>query len=116
MNRKAGSPDLRELDADELLDPKTRAASESLIDEGLALLPVLAEWGRRSRQILDHGFPDEVYEDGDLNATVMRATGLAELNDLMLLAGLVIGARDFTPSDTAAQRLREQYGALIGTD
>ena len=103
-----------ELDVDALMPREARAEVRALIDEGRALVPALADWGRRARPLLDQPFPDAVLEDEETNATVMRATGLAELSDVMFLIGLMSGDADGAPSDAVVHRLFHQYSDLVG--
>ena len=103
-----------ELDVDTFMPRETRAEVRTLIDEGRALVPALAEWGRRARPLLDQPFPDAVLEDEESHAAVMHATGLAELNDVMFLIGLLSGDADGAPSDAVVHRLFHQYSDLVG--
>jgi len=103
-----------EIDVDALMPRDKRAEVRALIDEGRALLPTLADWGRRARPLLDQPFPEAVFEDPATNVAVMSATGLAELNDVMFLIGLVGGDPDDPPSDAVIHRLFHQYADLIG--
>jgi hypothetical protein len=102
------------LDVDALMPHDQRVAVRALIDEGRALVPTLADWGRRARPFLDQPFPEAVLEDEETNAAVMSATGLNELNDVMFLIGLVSGDADGAPSDAVVHRLFHQYSDLVG--
>ena len=103
-----------EIDVDALMPRNKRAEVRALIDEGRALLPTIADWGRRARPLLDQPFPEAVFEDQATNAAVMTATGLAELNDVMFLIGLVSGDADDPPIATVVHRLFHQYADLVG--
>jgi hypothetical protein len=103
-----------ELDVDSLMPHEARAEVRALIDEGRALVPALVDWSRRARPLLDQPFPEAVFEDQDTNAAVMSATGLAELNDVLFLIGLVSGDADGAPSDAVVRRLFHQYSDLVG--
>ncbi|HEX4493657.1 MAG TPA: hypothetical protein VH914_20810 [Acidimicrobiia bacterium] len=103
-----------EIDVDALMPREQRAEVRALIDEGRALLPTIAEWGRRARPLLDQPYPDEVFEDEATNAAVMTATGLAELNDVMFLIALITGDPEAPPSAAVVHRLFHQYADLVG--
>jgi hypothetical protein len=103
-----------EIDAEQWMDASTRATTRALVDEGRTLLPPLASWAQRARPLLEHAFPEEVYEDGMLNRAVMEATGLGELDDLMTLIVMAIGDADSAPSDAVASRLLDRYGDFLG--
>jgi hypothetical protein len=114
MSHQHESDAISESDLDALMEQQTRAEVQALISEGRSFIPVLADWGRRARPLLDHPFPEAVHEDQELNAVVMRATGLAELNDMMFLIGLVGADPDSAPSDAVVNRLLDQYADLVG--
>lgn len=114
MNVEVARNPRGEIDVDALMARDKRAEVRALIDEGRALLPTLADWGRRARPLLDQPFPESVFEDPATNVAVMSATGLAELNDVMFLIALVGGDPDDPPSDAVVHRLFHQYADLIG--
>jgi hypothetical protein len=114
MNVEVARNTRGEIDIDALMPADKRAEVRALIDEGRSLLPTIADWGRRARPLLDQPFPEDVFEDEATNAAVMTATGLAELNDVMFLIGLVGRDSDDPPSDAVIRRLFHQYADLVG--